>query len=340
MSFALQEHLDASPLASPAGLADVETLMQRVAVGRFLDRAGIMVQEHLQSGGKRVRARLALAAVEALGLSRQDGIPWAAAVETLHNATLVHDDIQDGDILRRGELTLWVRHGMPQAINAGDLMLMMPTILLQDLAAPDAVRWNLALATARRAAATVRGQAEEMALTHSGRFDWKSYLHAVEGKTGQLLALPVEGAALLAGRSPEHAARLGDEFVRLGLIFQLQDDTRDLYADKGRGRGSDLREGKCSALVVAHLALHPEDDGWLVDLLRTPRERTAQAGIDRAIATFREGGALHDVLLRIERESEAVRTSPVLSQEPRLHDVALELCTWMSFRAVSHDPTP
>jgi len=340
MSLALLEPLDASPLASRVGLADVELFMQQVAVGRFLDRAGIMVQEHLQSGGKRVRARLALAAVEALGSSRQDGIAWGAAVETLHNATLVHDDIQDGDMLRRGEPTLWVRHGMPQAINAGDLMLMMPTILLEHLAVPDAVRWNLALALARRAASTVRGQAEEMALTHSRRIDWKSYLHAVAGKTGQLLALPVEGAALLAGRTAEEAAQLGEEFVRLGVIFQLQDDARDLYAEKGRGRGSDLREGKCSALVVAHLGLHPEDEGWLVDLLLTPRARTADADIDRAITAFREGGALHEVLLRIERESEAVRTSPVLSREPRLHEVALELCAWMSLRAVSNDPTP
>ena len=94
------------------------------------------------------------------------------------------------------------------------------------------------------------------------------------------------------------------------------------------------------SLVVAHLALHPEDEGWLVDLLLTPRARTADTDIDRAITAFREGGALHEVLLRIERESEAVRTSPVLSREPRLHDVALELCAWMSLRAVSNDPTP
>jgi geranylgeranyl diphosphate synthase type I len=322
------------------GLADVERLMERVAVGRVLDRAGIMVQEHLQSGGKRVRARLALAAVEALRVSRQEGIAWAAAVEALHNATLVHDDIQDGDMLRRGEPTLWVRHGMPQAINAGDLLLMMPTILLQDLAVSDSVRWNLALATARRAAATVRGQADEMALTHQRRLDWKSYLRAVAGKTGQLLALPVEGAALLAGRSPDHAAQLGDEFVRLGVIFQLQDDTRDLYAQKGRERGSDLREGKCSALVVSHLTRHPEDEEWLVDLLLSPRERTGEGDVERAIAVFRDGGALEDVLQRIERESEAVRSSAVLGREPRLHDVALELCAWMSFRALSGDPTP
>lgn len=137
------------------------------------------------------------------------------------------------------------------------------------------------------------------------------------------------------------ARRLGDEFVRLGVIFQLQDDTRDLYAEKGRGqRGSDLREGKASALVVAHLELHPEDGGWLGDLLATPRDWTRDADVERAIARFREGGALSAVLERIDAESEAVRTSPVLRTEPRLHHLAIELCAWMSFRAVSPDPTP
>ena len=105
-------------LRSAADLDNVERLMRSLASGDRLERAGVMVQEHLATGGKRIRARLAMCATAALGGDRGDAIGWAAAVELLHNATLIHDDIQDGDRMRRGEPTTWVRHGAAQAINA------------------------------------------------------------------------------------------------------------------------------------------------------------------------------------------------------------------------------
>ena len=95
--------------------------MASLATGERLDRLGPIVRQHLETGGKRLRARLALAATEALGHQRADAISWAAACELLHNATLIHDDVQDGDRVRRGEPTVWVRHGIPQAINAGEI---------------------------------------------------------------------------------------------------------------------------------------------------------------------------------------------------------------------------
>jgi geranylgeranyl diphosphate synthase type I len=345
MSTALQDLAASSRARSllfqDSGLAEVEQAMHRVAAGRFLERAGVMVQEHLQAGGKRVRARMALAAAEALGQSRASAIPWAAAVETLHNATLVHDDIQDGDVLRRGEPTLWVRHGLPQALNAGDLMLMMPMLLVAELQAPEAVRWHLALAIAARSAATVRGQAQELALGPSMKIDWRSWYAAAEGKTGQLLALPVEGAALLAGRSPEIARALGDELIHIGVMFQLQDDVRDLYGDKGRGPvGSDLREGRASALVVAHVERHPEDREWIQELLATKSRGVTAEGIELVSDRFRSRGALETVLQRIEVECEAVRTSAVLRSEPRLHELVLELSEWISTRAMRNDGAP
>ena len=78
-------------------------------------------------------ARLALSALSAVGKARSDGIYWASAVEILHNTTLIHDDIQDGDLCRRGKPTSWVLHGIPQAINAGDLGLMLPFLMINGL---------------------------------------------------------------------------------------------------------------------------------------------------------------------------------------------------------------
>lgn len=313
-------------LASPEGLIEVEALMVALAVGRAPDHLGDIAREHLASGGKRVRARVALAAAEALGVPRERAHGWAAAVELLHNATLVHDDIQDGDRVRRDRPTTWAAHGTAQAINTGDLMLMLPFLAIGHGRLPDNVRWSLSRALARAAEITVRGQAAELNLLSRPRVDWGGYATAVAGKTGALLGLPVEGAALIAGLDAACAARFGEEFARIGLLFQLQDDLLDMTDRKGRGlRGSDLYEGKVSALVVDHLALHPSDTLWLLGLLRAPRDATPVEDVELALARFADGGAVDAVRARIDALARTIHASPLLAAVPDLHAVAREL---------------
>jgi geranylgeranyl diphosphate synthase type I len=271
-------------------MEDVELLMIRLAAGEKLERCGAMVVEHLRTGGKRIRARLALAAAESLGHSANAAVPWAAACELLHNASLVHDDLQDGDRMRRGEPTLWARHGEAQAINAGDLLLMLPTLALDEMDADDAVCWQLSRALAQFAADTVRGQSLEMTLLDSHHFGWADYMRAVHGKTAGFFALPIYGAALLAGRTRAQATGLADEFARIGAIFQIQDDVIDLFGDKGREAvGADIREGKVSALVVEHMRLYPEESEWLHGVLATPRDETSAEVVETVIRRFRDG---------------------------------------------------
>lgn len=323
-----QQEMDPPGLWANDALSGVEEVMSRLAVGTRLERSGHMVQEHLATGGKRLRARLALSALEALGGRREQGIGWAAACELVHNATLIHDDLQDGDRVRRGHPTTWVRHGAAQAVNAGDLLLMLPFLALDAVEAEGEVRWLLARAVARRAEATVRGQSLELDLLGGRRTDWETWQRATEGKTGALLALPVEGAALIAGLSIDAAVRFGQEFVRLGVLFQLADDVLDLYGDKGRNeRGSDLREGKVSALVVEHLRLHPEDTPWLLGVLDAPRDATSAADVATAIERFRSGGALAAVLARYASLEAQVLGAPILRAVPDLYAVARELCS-------------
>lgn len=280
-------------------LALVEALMQDAAGGDLL---GSVASQALSSGGKRTRAQLALAAGEALGVWT---VPWAAACELLHNATLVHDDLQDGDRTRRGKPTVWAEHGPAQAINAGDLMLMLPTLVLGGL--PVEHRWPMAELLHSGAVACVRGQALELSLptlAHPSRQDWDA---AVRGKSGELLALPVQGACLLAGR--DDASSVGQVFRELGVLYQLADDLTDLYGDKGRGeRGCDLREGKISALVVAHLAERPEDTPWLRAVLAAPRDETPD--IDLAARRFVESGAVARIEKDIQRLARLPRGLP------------------------------
>lgn len=312
----------------------VERRMHALASQIGESPASHIMVEQLTAGGKRIRARLALAVYEQLGGIPAKAIDWAGAVELLHNATLVHDDIQDGDTVRRNQPTAWAAHGVPQALNTGDLMLMLPTLALGGLDCEHATRWRLAEAIARRSSQTVHGQSREMELLQRGQLDWRSYLDACEGKTGQLLALPVEGAALLAGLHPSMARILGDIFIQIGVLYQLQDDARDLFANKGRGSvGCDLREGKVSALVVAHLEQHPQDTDWLVDILRAPRNETRSADIAEVVIRFRHRGAWAQVKQMVADRSAAIVDTPVLDSYPGVKQVASELVQWIEIRA-------
>ena len=313
-----------------AGVDAVEALMLHLAIGERVDRAGGLVREHLATGGKRLRARLALAAGEALGFERSEVVPWAAACEMLHNATLVHDDIEDGDRFRRGHPTLWASNGLAHALNAGDLMLMLPFLALDQLTCDPDVRWRVALCVARAAEQTARGQALEMDLLPALRLDSQSWDVAAEAKSGALLSLCVEGAALLAGLSPASARQSAVAFARIGVLYQLRDDLADCFGDKGRGMpGNDLREGKVSALVVEHIRLHPDEADGLLALLRLPRHETTTEDVTAMIHRFQEGGAHAAVWARLGRIEAEILTNPTLTALPELHALAATFVTML-----------
>ncbi len=314
------------PLSSHAGLPEVEALMLRLALGERLDIAGEMVGECLRSGGKRLRAHLALAAGHALGVADETLVPWAAACELLHNATLIHDDIQDADRVRRGLPTVWARHGVGQAINAGDLMLMLPFLAVGEIEAPPAIRSRLYAAIAVAAARTARGQAAEMELPNQDEVGWPQWIRAAEGKSGALLGLPVQGAAILCGLDDRTSQALAGAFSRAGVLYQLQDDLLDLSAAKGKGRpGRDLREGKMSALIVAHLELHPNEAVETYRWLRDPVLRADDAVMASVERRLFEGGAISRVQGQLPLWADSVTRDARLRAIPEFAEVAEEL---------------
>ncbi|UCH30035.1 MAG: polyprenyl synthetase family protein [Myxococcales bacterium] len=305
-------------------LSKVEARMIELAGDRFADPGARMVHEHLGTGGKRLRARLALAACQALGGHPDDAVDWAAAVELLHNASLIHDDIQDGDRSRRGKPALWTQYGAAQAINTGDLLLMLPFRALNRY--PAEAQAALVQILAEYAESTARGQIREIALTASPDRDWSDYFSAVAGKTGTLFALPVRGAAELAGLMPDEAQELASVLSSIGVLYQLQDDLLDLFDAKGRrARGSDIFEGRLSAVVLTHLDSHPDDGPALFDVLRKSREQTTEEEVERIIELFLQKGTADQLLLRIEHLAAELLASDVLNRWPSVHDVASTL---------------
>ncbi len=279
-------------------LAKVQGLM-RGCLGH--DLLSAMALEHLNTGGKYVRSRLALKAAHALGVAYEECVGWAAACELAHNATLVHDDLQDGDTHRRGKLTVWKQHGAVQAINVGDMLLMVPYSVLQQGCSCAEKQALLSRVMSHGMVEVIKGQALEYAHTQKGDVSRAGYEAAVRGKTGALFALPVEGAAVLAGCTEEQVRTYVKCFGVLGLLFQMQDDVLDLYGDKGRDKkGMDLAEGKISALVVEHCEQHPQDTDRLKRVLALPREATPEEEVSFFMGEFEKKGTLESVLNRMQ----------------------------------------
>jgi len=273
-------------------LQAVETLMKSASIGQQPSHLSDIAKDHLTSGGKRFRALMSLHAGDLLRVSPEESVCWAASVELLHNATLVHDDLQDGDPYRREKPTVWKKYGAGQAINAGDLLLMVPYHILSRMETSAENIKMLLNAFAHRTIETVRGQSLEMTLKESYNFDRETYIRSLRGKTGQLLALAVEGPMIISATAEAPGGQIADCFESLGIAFQILDDLRDLYADKGRKQmGNDLREGKVSALTIAHLEKCPEETLALREVLQKPFEDVTQKEIEFWKRRFKESNA-------------------------------------------------
>ncbi|MEM1030862.1 MAG: hydroxymethylglutaryl-CoA reductase, degradative [Myxococcota bacterium] len=278
-----------------------------------------MCAYHMETGGKRLRALLPLLVAEAFETDHEGLLPFGAACEMLHNATLVHDDLQDGDLVRRGRMTVWNRYGQAQAINLGDAMFYFAVLLCHRTRAPAARRETLVRRLLLDTLQVIDGQEREFALKGDAP-PMADYFRMVEGKTSGLFALPMAGAAQFCGAEEGEVADLAEAARHLGVLFQIQDDVLDLYGDKGRGaKGSDVAEGKRSVLAVH--ALNALDDARrlrLRDILDRDRDQTKPDEIRAAIDMMTEVGSLTFALDEIRRRRERALGVPVVAANPRL----------------------
>ena len=240
---------------------------------------------------------------EILGGDADEVRPFALATEILHNFLLIHDDIEDGDTMRRDQPTLWAKFGVPDALNVADYLIAKAYSLILDGPTEDAVSLRLARAFSFAFEKTVEGQALDLNLRqHVGesdreRFDLATYFRIVTHKTAYYLALTWVGAAIVAGRSDDDLELFWKLGECMGPAFQIRDDVIDLTEGKGRGGeiGCDIREGKPSILVAfvdQHQPGSEADRARLTGILRAPREETSDADIRWAIDFFQEFGAI------------------------------------------------
>lgn len=211
-----------------------------------------------EATGKRIRPLLVLLCTSSCGASWQLALPAAAAIELVHNFSLVHDDIQDNSSKRRGRDTAWIKWGAPMAINVGDALFVMSSQAIIDL------KENYASDVVMKAAETLhntcldltRGQYLDMSYEERNDLGVEDYWHMISGKTSALIAACCHIGALLGGADEEKQEIYRSFGHYLGLAFQVQDDILGIWGDEkvtGKSVSSDLVEGKNSLPVLAGL---------------------------------------------------------------------------------------
>lgn len=213
--------------------------------------------------GKRVRPLLLLLATAAVGGSWEAALPAAAAVELVHNFSLIHDDIQDRSDTRRGRPTVWRKWGIAQAINAGDAMFTLAFVALSRLRETAGAAVALESHAVLQSACLALTQGQYLDLAYEQRYDLTEadYWPMIRGKTAALLAACTDLGALVAEASPPIRAAYHRFGEHLGLAFQVQDDELGIWGDEaltGKPTASDLLEGKNTLPVLYGLAHSPD----------------------------------------------------------------------------------
>ena len=194
--------------------------------------AVLAAMHHLSSGGRLIRGRLALHASLALGMQESDALCFAAVAELLHNASLVQDDLQDGDKLRRGSPAVWAQFNTNVAICTGDLMLSAAYAALGGVSSPQIIPELLTLVH-RRTAAAIQGQCADLEMRSQPAGNTLLYEQIVIGKSGALLSLPLELALTASGKDEwVRDARMGVE--AFSVAYQVADDLADFQRDARR----------------------------------------------------------------------------------------------------------
>jgi len=221
-----------------------------------------------ERGGKGVRPALAVLSAEAAWASPEVGAPGAVAVELVHNFSLLHDDLMDGDTERRHRPTVWALWGPSLALLTGDALCTLAVEVL--LSTPNPAAPAAARALEEATAEMIAGQADDLAFEARRAVSVEECMAMSTAKTGALLGCAASIGALLAGAPPATVRALRDFGRHLGVAFQAVDDLLGIWGDPartGKPAGNDIRQRKKSMPIVAALAAGDDESRELDALL-------------------------------------------------------------------------
>lgn len=219
--------------------------------------------------GKRMRPMLCLLLCEACGGLWEQALPAAAAIELLHNFSLIHDDIEDGDETRRGRPTLWTIWGEAQAINTGDALFSLSQLAmlrLMERGVPAATVIQAQTLFNKTCLALTGGQHLDIGFEQRNDVTVDDYLAMIRGKTAALVTCSCELGALIADASPVQREAVVQFGLNLGLAFQVRDDILGIWGNPdltGKAAGADIARRKKSLPIVHGMSASDEFRGLI-----------------------------------------------------------------------------
>lgn len=317
-SAALAHVLEAGGPSLSRQLRQAEQRLQEVA-----DSHGDELSRHaggtLTAGGKRLRPMLVFLCA---GEGQSDElVSAAAAVELLHMATLVHDDVLDRASLRRGRPTVFAEGGRNAATAAGDLLFSRAFGELARTAGPPAVD-----ALSRASSSLARGELMQRADAWSGDVTRERYLERCELKTARLFEAACRLGALLGDPGAACAGPLGTFGTRIGLAFQIFDDVLDVSGPTertGKPRGADLLDGTVNLPLIIARERDPELQSLdLRDVVNDPSQ--AEAFCDRITKTGALGEAREEALTYVAEAKAALYDLPLSERQQKALDLVAD----------------
>jgi octaprenyl-diphosphate synthase len=250
--------------------------------------------EHLiAAGGKRLRPLLTVAAARLAGSDNAACLKLAAAVEFIHTATLLHDDVVDGSQLRRGKVAAHLIWGAAQSVLVGDFLFARAFELMVETNSMKALE---ILAKASRVIA--EGEVLQLTRSHDLNLSQALYLEIISAKTAELFAAASEAGGVSAGVSPDQSDNLRAYGMNLGIAFQLADDALDYGGATealGKNAGDDFREGKATLPLLLAIARSGPREAEFWERAIGRREQT-EADFRRARELIVGTGALEATL--------------------------------------------
>ena len=295
----------------------------------------------LKAGGKRLRPFLVIQSCLAVGGEEEVAIPMAAAVELIHNFTLIHDDIMDKDEFRRGVPTVHVIWGIPMAILAGDLLFSKAFEAVFYCSRYSSISLKRLTEAGKRLAEAVstiaEGQALDMKMSGILKekiVDEKEYFEMISKKTAALFKVSCEIGALIGGGTEEQILALSRYGDNIGIAFQMWDDILGVVADEkvlGKPVGSDLREGKCTLILIHALKNADEiDKEFIMNIYG--KDDFSKDDFNRFLKILEKTGSIKYVLDIAKKHVEVAKDSLRILPESNAKSLLIQLADFIVSR--------
>ena len=267
-----------------------------------------ILDEFIARGGKRTRPAMAMLACEAVGEEPRKALASGCAIEVFHAAALIHDDIMDGSVLRRGQPCAHILYGSPLAINAGDYALgLVCTIVVRDPLLDDTTKLAVLNVIGEMSERTVEGQALDVGWVRDDIFDLTpdDYLDMALGKTGYYSGIaPLRVGALIGGATDSEIEALAGFGKNCSIAFQIQDDLLNILGDvdtMGKDYLTDVHESKRTLMVIHCLAeAEPQDRERLTHLLRLRNDKSLEEATEVVELLKRHGSVEYAQMMASE----------------------------------------